>query len=257
MDAYGAAAKVSGLGFGEAGLIAGGSDASTSGSMGIASIDGLGPRGIGFSHARRADRTGHARPEGPGARALPRLASTGCVMRIARQDLTNLLALIAFGLLAVGCPKKTDKAPQSRVTPGAGKGSNVLPSRSVRARTAAAHAARVHPMRAGEELGGPQATGKPGDWVLENDEVVFVINALGSARVLRSPAETSWTPPTHARERTRSVRSSPTSASSRWQGSTPRSMLGWSPMAPPSRVARQGALRAFAWRRDAVSARVG
>ena len=33
---------------GEAGLIGGGSDASTSGAMGIASIDGLGPRGIGF-----------------------------------------------------------------------------------------------------------------------------------------------------------------------------------------------------------------
>jgi glutamate carboxypeptidase len=48
MEAYGAAARASGLGFGEAGLIGGGSDASTSGSMGIASIDGLGPRGIGF-----------------------------------------------------------------------------------------------------------------------------------------------------------------------------------------------------------------
>jgi hypothetical protein len=34
-------------------------------------------------------------------------------------------------------------------------------------------------MRAGEELGGPNATGKPGDWVVENDEVVFVVDALG------------------------------------------------------------------------------
>jgi len=32
----------------EAPLIGGGSDASTSGAMGIASIDGLGPRGKGF-----------------------------------------------------------------------------------------------------------------------------------------------------------------------------------------------------------------
>ncbi len=48
MEAYGVAAKASGLGFGEAALIGGGSDASTSGAMGIASIDGLGPRGIGF-----------------------------------------------------------------------------------------------------------------------------------------------------------------------------------------------------------------
>ena len=48
MEAYGACARASGLGAGEAGLIGGGSDASTSGAMGIASIDGLGPRGVGF-----------------------------------------------------------------------------------------------------------------------------------------------------------------------------------------------------------------
>jgi glutamate carboxypeptidase len=45
---YGAQAKAVGLGSGEASLIGGGSDASTSSAMGIASIDGLGPRGIGF-----------------------------------------------------------------------------------------------------------------------------------------------------------------------------------------------------------------
>jgi glutamate carboxypeptidase len=48
MESYGAAAKAAGLGNGEAPLIGGGSDASTSHAMGIASIDGLGPRGIGF-----------------------------------------------------------------------------------------------------------------------------------------------------------------------------------------------------------------
>lgn len=48
MEAYGACARASGLGAGEAALIGGGSDASTSAAMGIASIDGLGPRGIGF-----------------------------------------------------------------------------------------------------------------------------------------------------------------------------------------------------------------
>jgi glutamate carboxypeptidase len=48
MDAYGAAARAAGLGAGEAPLIGGGSDASTSSAMGIASIDGLGPRGSGF-----------------------------------------------------------------------------------------------------------------------------------------------------------------------------------------------------------------
>lgn len=48
MESYGEAAKASGLGSGEAALIGGGSDASTSHAMGIPSIDGLGPRGVGF-----------------------------------------------------------------------------------------------------------------------------------------------------------------------------------------------------------------
>jgi glutamate carboxypeptidase len=46
--AYAECARASGLGHGEAGLIGGGSDASTTHAMGIASIDGLGPRGVGF-----------------------------------------------------------------------------------------------------------------------------------------------------------------------------------------------------------------
>ncbi len=45
----------------------------------------------------------------------------------------------------------------------------------------AAGAARVHAMKAGEELGGPNAIGRPGDLMLENDEVVFVIDRLGSS----------------------------------------------------------------------------
>jgi glutamate carboxypeptidase len=45
---YAVCARASGLGHGEAALIGGGSDASTSGAMGIPSIDGLGPRGKGF-----------------------------------------------------------------------------------------------------------------------------------------------------------------------------------------------------------------
>ncbi len=48
MQAYAACARASGLGDAEAPLIGGGSDASTTSAMGIASIDGLGPRGIGF-----------------------------------------------------------------------------------------------------------------------------------------------------------------------------------------------------------------
>jgi hypothetical protein len=44
-----------------------------------------------------------------------------------------------------------------------------------------AKAARVHVMTAGEELGGPNAIGRPGDLILENDEVAFVIDRLGSS----------------------------------------------------------------------------
>ena len=48
MERYAACARASGLLASEAALIGGGSDASTSSAMGIASIDGLGPRGRGF-----------------------------------------------------------------------------------------------------------------------------------------------------------------------------------------------------------------
>jgi len=48
MEEYAACARASGLGAEEAPLVGGASDASTSSSMGIPSIDGLGPRGKGF-----------------------------------------------------------------------------------------------------------------------------------------------------------------------------------------------------------------
>jgi glutamate carboxypeptidase len=50
-DAYGACQRESGLGSGEAPLVGGGSDACTTGALGIPSIDGLGPRGAAF-HTR-------------------------------------------------------------------------------------------------------------------------------------------------------------------------------------------------------------
>jgi glutamate carboxypeptidase len=48
MQAYAACAKACGLGHGEAALVGGGSDASTTSAEGVPSIDGLGPRGKGF-----------------------------------------------------------------------------------------------------------------------------------------------------------------------------------------------------------------
>lgn len=47
-DRYAEAARAEGLGDGEAALLGGGSDACTTSALGIASIDGLGPRGKGF-----------------------------------------------------------------------------------------------------------------------------------------------------------------------------------------------------------------
>ncbi len=53
---YAACARAAGLGDGEAPLVGGGSDAATTAAMGIASIDGLGPRGAGFhTHDERVD----------------------------------------------------------------------------------------------------------------------------------------------------------------------------------------------------------
>ena len=48
MASYGACARAESLGDGESGLLGGGSDASTTAALGVASIDGLGPRGKGF-----------------------------------------------------------------------------------------------------------------------------------------------------------------------------------------------------------------
>jgi glutamate carboxypeptidase len=48
LKAYGLGATAEGLGAEEAPLLGGGSDACTTAAMGIASLDGLGPRGKGF-----------------------------------------------------------------------------------------------------------------------------------------------------------------------------------------------------------------
>ncbi len=43
------------------------------------------------------------------------------------------------------------------------------------------HAARVHVMQPGEALAGPNAIGRPGDLLLENDQVVFVVDQVASS----------------------------------------------------------------------------
>ena len=98
--------------------------------------------------------------------------------RLARTRLFVLGGTIAIGGVIAGCPREADRASAPIARPGAEERVSPAPGRSVRAKPGSARA-RVHPMAPGEELGGPNATGKPGDWVLENDEVVFVIDALG------------------------------------------------------------------------------
>jgi len=90
-----------------------------------------------------------------------------------------LSAVMGSAVASTGCPKKTDPTPQIKVSEGAANRINLIPSKSNRKQANATSKARVHPLARGAELGGPNATGKAGDWVLENDEVIFVIDALG------------------------------------------------------------------------------
>jgi glutamate carboxypeptidase len=73
LEAYARCAKVHGLGGDEAPLIGGGSDASTTSALGIASIDGMGPRGTGF-HTR--DELIEVATLVPKAQALARFLAT-------------------------------------------------------------------------------------------------------------------------------------------------------------------------------------
>lgn len=72
-------------------------------------------------------------------------------------------AALFFLIALAACPKPVDHA----TAPVPSAKPVVAPSK-----------ARAHPFVRGQELGGPNATGRPGDWVLENDEVVFVIDGL-------------------------------------------------------------------------------
>jgi hypothetical protein len=83
---------------------------------------------------------------------------------------------------AAACPAPSDMTPLIHVDPRAASRFAAImgPSRTA-ATTPPANASRVHVMREGEQLGGPNAIGRPGDLVLENNEVVFVIDQLGSS----------------------------------------------------------------------------
>ncbi len=76
------------------------------------------------------------------------------------------------------CAPPRDGTPRIEVSPGAAQRVGLIASRSGKPSPTKRALARIHPLAAGQELGGAGASARPGDWVLENDEVVFVIDAL-------------------------------------------------------------------------------
>jgi hypothetical protein len=86
---------------------------------------------------------------------------------------------LCFGLLAVAaCPAPADLTPIIHVDPRAAQRLGWL-AHPAAADPAGPRPAQVHAMKEGEQLGGPNAVGRPGDLVLENDEVVFVVDRMG------------------------------------------------------------------------------
>ncbi len=86
----------------------------------------------------------------------------------------------AFGVLA-SCGPGADYTPQVKVTPGAAARALWIGHGGDHAgATPIAAAARVRVMTAADLLGGPNAIGRAGDLILQNDEVVFVIDQLAA-----------------------------------------------------------------------------
>ena len=84
--------------------------------------------------------------------------------------------------VAAACRAPRDATPQIHVVPAAaGRWKALLQGESGEPGGAAVKRARVHVMKSGEQLGGPNAIGRPGDLLLENDEAVFVIDQLGAS----------------------------------------------------------------------------
>ena len=101
-------------------------------------------------------------------------------MKRVRVVSARVAAIAAFGALSVACPNQADVTPMIHVTPGAAARAWLMsrgkapdsPENSV-------HPTRISILKPGSELGGPNAMGKAGDLLIENDEVAFVIDQLG------------------------------------------------------------------------------
>jgi len=90
-----------------------------------------------------------------------------------------VLGLVLLELAA--CPAPGDVTPMIHVDPRAAQRLAWFGGPAPVEAPLVATPARAHAMKDGEELGGPGATGRPGDWLLENAQVVFVIAGIRPA----------------------------------------------------------------------------
>ena len=108
-------------------------------------------------------------------------------MRI-RPCIHHLHLLVALAAcssaLVAACPRPTDRIPQIAISRGLEGRLALAPGHAGTPRlkpaaqpNADARARPPHEAKASARR--LSATGKPGDWVLENDEVIFVIDGLG------------------------------------------------------------------------------
>ncbi|MEO8799231.1 MAG: hypothetical protein ABI551_15180, partial [Polyangiaceae bacterium] len=89
--------------------------------------------------------------------------------------------LFALASLSLACPNQEEVVPLIHVTPGAASRAWLMGrGKADPSASRIVHHTRISIMKKGEELGGPNAVGRPGDILLENDEVAFVIDQLGS-----------------------------------------------------------------------------
>jgi hypothetical protein len=92
------------------------------------------------------------------------------------------LLLVSLGWFGA-CGPHEEVTPLIPISPGAGARICQIASRCAGdPQGQGARIARAHVLEPGQELGGPAASGRPGDIVLENGEVVFVISASTHAQ---------------------------------------------------------------------------
>jgi hypothetical protein len=110
-------------------------------------------------------------------------------MRYTRLVAARVSAIVAVVIVASasGCPEPTHNEAGPTFLPGVAERNLALLDHlhgdgggNGAARARVTTPARAHVLKVGEELGGANATGRPGDLVLENDEVAFIIDQLGA-----------------------------------------------------------------------------